>query len=260
MEVESRQLHQVISQLRQSRRVEKVNVDEALAERDSQKDIIESQAKEISVLRKEVFALSQQRTTDVAQITEMSDELTRIALSRDNIQNRVNECERLLEERDRETGKLLRENYELQSQYAACSSDLLIAQHDLNECSAELENMKIAVRNIEKEYEQKQRRLEQTYRDKNEAIKQEWIARLESERELFEESKSDLKTQLAEALRARDEEVLLRRKLDMEVAEEKRKMNVALERAIEQLNNSREDTVDRALVKNLLVSYFERHR
>ncbi len=57
---------------------------------------------EAVTLKKEVLTLSQQRESDAAQISKLTDELDRMTLSRDRVQHRVSECERLLEERDSE--------------------------------------------------------------------------------------------------------------------------------------------------------------
>ncbi len=56
------------------------------------------------------------------------------------------------------------------------------------------------------------------------------------------------------------DEQLLRRRMEIEIAAEKRKMQNALEAAITQLQNSQTDAVDRTLIANLLVSFFKRNR
>ena len=57
-----------------------------------------------------------------------------------------------------------------------------------------------------------------------------------------------------------DDEALLRRKAEIDMNTEKRRMAKTLDAALLQLNNSREDVVDRAMIANLIVNYFHRNR
>jgi hypothetical protein len=60
-------------------------------------------------------------------------------------------------------------------------------------------------------------------------------------------------------MRSTEEEVS-RRKLLMDCGAERARMQQTLDQALRQLQNSREDVVDRALVANLIVSYISRRR
>ena len=57
-----------------------------------------------------------------------------------------------------------------------------------------------------------------------------------------------------------DDEMLFRRKAEIDMNTEKRRMAKTLDSALKQLQNSREDVVDRALIANLIVNYFHRNR
>ena len=58
---------------------------------------------------------------------------------------------------------------------------------------------------------------------------------------------------------ASDQE-LLRRKAEMDYNRERRKIQSTLETTLSQLSNSQQDVVDRALMANLICSYFQRRR
>merc|ERR1711998_926 len=54
--------------------------------------------------------------------------------------------------------------------------------------------------------------------------------------------------------------IILQRKAELDLQSEKRKMQKTVEGAIAQLRNTQEDVVERALVANLVVSYFNKKR
>ena len=56
------------------------------------------------------------------------------------------------------------------------------------------------------------------------------------------------------------DEALLRRKAELDMNAEKRRMQKTLEGAVAQLRNSQADVVDRTLISNLIISYFKRKR
>jgi hypothetical protein len=56
------------------------------------------------------------------------------------------------------------------------------------------------------------------------------------------------------------DEALKRRKFQYDMNMEKKRMQKTLEDALIQLKNSQEDVVDRTLISNLIVSYFQRKR
>ena len=57
-----------------------------------------------------------------------------------------------------------------------------------------------------------------------------------------------------------NEDALHRRKMELDLIAEKKKMQRTLEDALRGLKNSQEDVVDRTLIANLIVSYFQRKR
>jgi hypothetical protein len=53
---------------------------------------------------------------------------------------------------------------------------------------------------------------------------------------------------------------LIRRRLELEFNNEKKKMQSTLELTISQLNNSQKEVIDKSLIANLVVSYFKKKR
>ena len=69
-----------------------------------------------------------------------------------------------------------------------------------------------------------------------------------------------MKTKLIHNEQLLQDAIILQRKAELDLQSEKRKMQKTVETAIIQMRNTQEDVVDRALVANLLVSYFKKRR
>lgn len=72
MEIETRQLHQVIAQLRNARKNTKETVDSALADSTSQKELIDKQQQEIEHLTEQLKKFIQRDTENTAWQDEVS--------------------------------------------------------------------------------------------------------------------------------------------------------------------------------------------
>ena len=168
--------------------------------------------------------------------------------------------EQMLVDTQQELSDANRTRYDVESQLEATISDFLIAKQDLSLKSAELENLHRVISGIEKEKTAAIKRSEEGFDERVKKLKQEWVTRLDELREEHEGNICMIRKQLEEAkLRIQDEE-LLRRKMELDMTAEKKKMHKTLENALSQLQNSQEDCVDRVLVKNLIVTYFQQKR
>jgi hypothetical protein len=79
------------------------------------------------------------------------------------------------------------------------------------------------------------------------------------ERELGRQLEEEQQRRAQLAIEQQDRELLLR-KAELDFHNERRKMQRTLESALSQLNNSQAEVIDRMLVGNLIVSYFQRRR
>ena len=153
-----------------------------------------------------------------------------------------------------------RAHYELQSQLDLTTSDLKLSRQDMAIKNQELENLHSALENLDKEKLAILKRSEDAHSEKLTRLKKEWVMRLDECRREQEESEVSYRKRINELEQKMDEEVLIRRKLEIDVSSEKRKMNKTLEHALKQLQSSQTDSVDRVLVKNLILTYFKQKR
>jgi hypothetical protein len=187
-------------------------------------------------LREKVSTL---RATYGAQVSELQDECV-------ETHKKLSETERA--------------QYDLQSQLDLTVSDLKICRQDMAIKNQELGNLHSALENIDRERVFSLQRSEDAHNDKIKKLQHEWLARLEEARREHEEQVIECRSHVKELEVKLEEEVLLRRKLEIDVSSEKRKMSRTLEHALKQLQNSQADSVDRVLVKNLLLTYFRQKR
>lgn len=249
LETEGRQLHQVIAQLRQARRSNQESADTAQADRESYQSTIASQQRELDTLR------GAQRQLLLAESARDSAVRSSSLLGAE-----VSALEDRLEEAVRQAARQESRAYEAESRLEAAQSAELILRHDLSLRTLELENLHAALSSIEKECESRVRGVRNEHQKKILSLEEEWHERSESEKEALLQDADFYrqKVQLAEE-RAQDE-VLLRRRLEMDMSAEKRRLSGALEEALHRLQHSQEDVVDRTLVKNLVVTYFRQKR
>jgi hypothetical protein len=148
----------------------------------------------------------------------------------------------------------------METSSAALASDLQIVTHDYEESQVQIANMTRALEAVEKEFDGKARKLESQYRDKLERLNMDWLRRRDEDKEAMDAAVAAAKSEASICLVRLEEEALLRKKMQMEMSAEKQQMNGTLQRALNQMQHSSEDTVNRLLVRNLLVNYFERGR
>lgn len=260
METESRQLHQVIAQLRQARRSNQEHADSAIANRESQQNIIDQQLKELSSLR----LIQSQFHTTASEYSAACEELemlrSSMAMTKQEYATNVAVLEKQLDETKRQLAQVERLKYQVESQLEGSVSDAMILRHDLSLRNQELENLHLALNNLEKDYAQKMRGIKNDHQAQIDALEQEWLQKSNDEKLFFSQDVEFYKAKVEEVEMKCQDEVLLRRKLEIDIDAEKRKLNKTLELALHKLQHSQEDVVDRTLVKNLVVTYFRQRR
>ena len=260
LETESRQLHQVIAQLRQARRSNQENAESAIADRESQQNIIDQQTKELTILRELKAKYSASESKSDAMSSELEMLRSSVEMSKSSYETTIMELKSQLEDTKRQYAQVEVQKYEVESQLEASVSDVMIIRHDLSLRNQELENLHKALNNLEKEYENKMRVIKNENQSKIDLIEQEWLSKSNDEKEFLAQDIEFYKKKVEEVEEKCQDEILMRRKLEMDISAEKRKLNHTLEIALNKLQHSQEDTVDRTLVKNLVVTYFRQRR
>jgi hypothetical protein len=260
VETESRQLHQVITQLRQARRSNQEHADTAIADRDSQQHIVDTQLNELTALRVLKTKYNSSETKNDSITAELDMLRSSMEIMKNTSATNLADLERKLDEAKRQVAKIERLKYDVESRLEAAVSDVMILRHDLSLRNQELDNLHQALNNLEKDYAHKMRVIKTEHQAKIDVIEQEWLDKSVDEKEFFLQDIEFYKKKVEEGEEKCQDEILLRRKLEIDISAEKRKLNHTLELALHKLQHSQEDVVDRTLVKNLVVTYFRQKR
>jgi chromosome segregation ATPase len=260
MEHEQRQLHQVIAQLRQARKSNREDADSLVAERDALRrdaDLLHSEnanikfslaekQQEAEVLTRRLYELS-------TSFDQLSSELSRLRDENKSLFEKY-------DERDSRCKQLTKALFDAESKLELLQSDLAMMKQDLDFKSTEVQNLNLAIDGLEKESDRRiasanvdfEARLERLSKEHHNNV-------LALERSLMQQV-SNLQASLAESKQREVDEGLLRRKAEMEWVAERKRLQTAVESAMRKLQNSSEDVVDRAVVANLIVSYFRKRK
>lgn len=249
METENRQLHQVIAQLRQVRKTNKGEEENMQVERDELKAQNTNLLAEVARLDK----LASASASNAEQIVKFRAELN-AAL------NKALYLEQALDETKRQLATLEREHYNKESQLDIVSSDLMLVKQDLELSQLEVRNLKDAMSLIQVEQENESSRLQHQLEMRSKQLHAQFQQKekdlLEDYTKKFQECMQ--RCQVAE--QQMQDEQLFRRRAELDFNNEKKKVQKTLESALQQLNNTQQDVVDRMLISNLIVSYFKRRR
>eukprot|EP01041_Mallomonas_annulata_P006297 gene6297-12742_t len=259
-ETENRQLHQVIAQLRQVRKVSKEDIDSIIIERDEFKKNNEVYIQEIDKLKQSLSSLN----SDKDRFAQVWIELT---ATRDCLTTLQNESEKKIqflesnsEELRRVNGQLQQREYEIKASLEASKADHSLLEQDIIQLQIEIKNLNNAIKNTQNERDVLKNKLnieKEFYEDKIKEIK------ILEQNISYEKNKifiDDLKSKISELQQEVEDSVLIRRKMELEMNQEKLKMQKAMTVTIEKLHNNQEDNIDRALIKNLIITYFRRNR
>jgi ATP-dependent Lon protease len=173
---------------------------------------------------------------------------------------KISELSLLYQNAIRDLSELERLKYDTESRLETALSDSLILTQDLTIKSREVDVLHTALVSTEKEKALVMKKMEEGYQEKVKKIEGDWGDRLDKEKERYLREKVELEKRLVDATSRIEEEILTRRKMQMEMTAEKKKMHSTLQSALNKLQNSQADSVDRTLVKNLIITYFQQKR
>lgn len=250
-EIEGKQLHQVIAQLRSVRRNNKEDLDEITLERDDLKTKLNALSQEVTTLRE-----------NLKSSTALISEAQTLKMEHAQATNQLKLQSQSLEEALTQMAVLEKECYDKEAALEALKADNLLIQQDLDIRTVELENLHSAIQQMQRDKDVTIRRLNQDFESRLEQMRSEEKTLLMTKEALWAEKEAEFKNIKTALEQTCTDQTLLRRKAEMDFNTEKRRMQKSLEGALTQLRNatSNEDVVDRQLIANLIVSYFKRRR
>jgi hypothetical protein len=150
--------------------------------------------------------------------------------------------------------------YDLDSKLESTLSDLKMTRQELSSRVKELENLHQVIQSMEREATHQHQRHDELWKQKFEQFENDWREKLGMERKRSESEVRELKLKFEESQRQVEDEKLLKRKFEIEMSAEKKKLHLTLQHALSQLQNSQNDSIDRMLIKNLILKYFQQKR
>lgn len=248
-ENENRQLHQVIQQLRQTRKQQSGEAENALQELVqlrvfSEQCRQENHALELKLTNyNRIFAEHAELS---ARNVELERQVTRLDAA-------YQETKRYLLSKEKECS-------DLQVTVDVSQSELKMLQQDNNQRQLEVTNLRDAMSSLESDYHQLLLQHKQQHHELTQV-------RAELDMQISKDKSTQLQHELEElqkkvlvAEQLAQDQVLVSRQAQWEFQKEKERLQANLEGVIRQLQNSSQDVIDRALVANLVVSYFQRRR
>ena len=249
METENRQLHQVISQLRQNRRAQSDEAESALQELVQLRATHQSQSGQF----KDLQAQLSQAESQVSALLPLKAEA-------EHLRPEIKRLEAALVESRRQISLLERELFEKNSALEVSQADALLIRKDLEQRNIEVQNLQEAISNVQADATHEVQVAQRRATDTVEALKREQAKALVGKDESWMKEVDIEKQRCLQVEQKCHEHDLFRRKAEIDFNNEKFKMQKSLEAAVNQLSRSESDVVDRLLIANLIVSYFKRKR
>ncbi|RYH15782.1 hypothetical protein EON65_31135 [archaeon] len=244
-------MHEVISQLRQSRKQHSQTSEQTQQEIISLRAALSDTEKQLQGLRDKV-AYYQDFEGKYGAILPS---YTALQSGYDDVATRYTHCQAALQQREKEL-------YTLQASFEALSADYKLALQQTQQQSLQMDNLHQALSSLEKEGKQDSL----TYKHQLAELQREigeYKQSLEKVKE-YEHTIATLNAQLKEARQQSEDMVLKCRQLEYEYNRDRKTLQTKLEEVIAQYTNSvkkdHSDTIDRHIIANLVVSYFQRKR
>ena len=239
----------MIAQLRQARKSTIGEAEGAQVERDQLRSKCAAQEIELQRLRLSTQQASAQAGAAERLQADLSDALERLEF----LEQSLSEAKQVLAQAEKTA-------YDKGAAVEVLRADKALLEQELKQRYLEGKNLKEALQQVEAESTVMERQLRREIADKVEATRRQ-CEEVQRQVELeCSERMDELRHQVQAAEEAQRDQELLRRKAEIDFNKDKRKMQRTLENTLAQLNNSQQDVIDRTLVANLIVSYFQRRR
>jgi chromosome segregation ATPase len=139
-------------------------------------------------------------------------------------------------------------------------SELKMMKHDLDQRLEEVNNLQDAIQQMQSEHKYEINHFKSMIQEAHKQVNLEKLAEVLKEKEELVNQITDLDGQNKKLREQCEDQLLLRRQIELSFHQEKRKMQQSLEQVVAQMKNSTHDVIDRTLIANLIVSYFQRRR
>jgi hypothetical protein len=245
LEDENRQLHLVISQLRSARRTSQETVDLALADKQNYILTIQQQETQIETLNQRLNDMS----LSLQDLVHLKKEVAEFYDIRAEYE--------LLQRKETENNRV---RYELEGRIEVLRTEVKGYEQEAKLKKREIESLHRVMIEREKEIERERDRERDRERQLMEDKEKVWCGIRDRERNENEEKVKELHEIIQERDRSIEEEKILKRKMEIDMIAEKKRLQVMLQHALSQLQNSQNDSVDRILIKNLILRYFQQRR
>jgi chromosome segregation ATPase len=248
-ESEGRKLHQVISQLRNARKAQSGDEQSALQELVHLRNLTQTLTQENEAL---MTSLAEQE--ELAKLVpDLQNELAHLQREFSRIDVSLNETKRYLAIREKEL-------YDANTAVNVAQSEQRILQQELDYRAQEIRNLKGAISDMESDYKH-QLNILRSQAVEAEKGKEALTQTLAQQAENINQSKlHEMEQKYLKLKQDYDDQELMKRQFELEFNKEKKRMQGAVEEAVRQLQNSSQDVIDRPLIANLIVSYFQRKR
>lgn len=248
-EDENRKLHQVIGQLRSLRKTQTGE------EQSAQQEVLHLRAlcQDLTRDNERLTAALSENEALAALVPDLQTESNQLHKDKAHLEQALLEAKRYLATKEKEF-------FDQKMALEIARSEQLISLQELDYRSQEISNLKDAIGGIEQDYKH-QLQLAKSQIHELQSSKESLerlLAQLKEENSKV--AYQDLEKRYLQCKQDLDDQELIRRQLEMEFNKEKKKMQQTLENAVRQLQNSSQDVIDRSLVANLIVSYFQRNK
>lgn len=248
-EKECQQLQVVIKQLQQRQKGSREDIDAITAERDA----LKAQVEELSSDSEELSRITSQNLSAVSKVDALESAM-------DASKKRIAFLEAAYDESKRRVAELEKQNYDLNDKQMAAGTDMLLLQQELNQRQQETENLHNTLASLQREHSVWKLRNQDEIERKMDALRKENDAVIIDIEASWQQKMIEKDELIRLGNQRYQDETLHRRKAEIDLNTEKRRMKKTLDETLSQLHNSQENVVDRALIANLIVSYFKRGR
>lgn len=248
-EDEQRKLHQVITQLRSLRRTKDGEEQSAQQEVAHLRHLQQSLAQDNDSLRQLVASLESSETL----VVKYREQIEALTASNHQLESTLRETKRYLAVKEKQF-------YDQSSALDVAQSEQRLLRQEISLRLQEIGNLQDALAHIESEHQNKLSAL-RSHMQSMEVEKQVYAQSYAAQQaETWKVSLQDAQRQCQQFQRQAEDATLMLRQEQLAIQQEKKKMQSALEDVVRQLRNSSQDVIDRVLVANLVVSYFQRRR
>lgn len=259
LEAENKQLQVIITQLRSNRRNTRDESESVLNERNALKDMIDVYKKEIASLQEGI--LKNEEETSIKMRNVENETRKELKLNYNRLMLDYNDIKSKYEVVKGQLSSVEKDCRAYKHDASVLTADNALLKSELKSQEVQYSNTRSVIANIEEDFKSKVAILEKQHNHEQVNMK----SKFESQCASFQEEMLEKEKKWKEEVSALDEKVeterLLRRKMELDINKERKKMEVTLSNALKQVNNTNlEELVDRTLIGNLIVSYIQRRR